>query len=248
MRRSQKTVGGSGNAKKMATKTVTGSDQKGQNSHRPSSREDSDKENAERSRKKIQTRRRHALPGTLRRKNVEAHERKPRRSRNHGDGKTGSTHDKRRRTADGEMIDPTCRCCGEDHDTARHMMIDCPALSRPRNTTTKLANKIWGPEQRKLYKKMSSQEQYMTLLGKQMSIKMTVEQSKLLDKAVKVMLLDMNAIRKKGYGLQSLTGKIYTRPPEESAQMAEAWQRMEEEREDRDGKEGRGREEEIDEH
>ena len=37
------------------------------------------------------------------------------------------------RTADGEDIDPTCTCCYEDQDTARHMLLQCRALESPRN-------------------------------------------------------------------------------------------------------------------
>ena len=60
-----------------------------------------------------------------------------------------------------------------------------------------------------------------------------MRQQRQLDSAVKNMLSDMNTIRMEEYQLQSLTGKTYSRPPEETAQMAELWQEMEQEREQR---------------
>jgi hypothetical protein len=62
------------------------------------------------------------------------------------------------------------------------------------------------------------------------------------------MLSDMNTIRMEQHQLQSLTGKTYSRPPEETAQMAELWQEMEQEREQRRGQELQTDDEEEDEH
>jgi hypothetical protein len=141
------------------------------------------------------------------------------------------------RTADGEKLDPTCRCCERDHDTARHMMLECQALHRPRTTMLQTTERIWDREQKECYRGQSTQEKYMTLLGKQMDCGATEKQQRQLDSAVKNMLSDMNTIRMEQHQLQSLTGKTYNRPPEETAQMAELWQEMEREREQRRGQE-----------
>jgi hypothetical protein len=141
------------------------------------------------------------------------------------------------RTADGETLNPTCRCCKKGHDTARHMMLECKMLHRPRTTMQQMVRNIWNKEQRKEYEEQTTQEKYMTLLGKQMDCRATEEQQKQLDSAVKHMLSDMDTIRMEQYQLQSLVGKTYNRPPEETAQMAELWQKMEQEWEQRRGQE-----------
>jgi hypothetical protein len=140
----------------------------------------------------------------------------------------------------------TCRCCKKGHDTAKHMMLRCPALHRPRTTTLQTTEKIWNRRQRECYRRQSTQEKYMTLLGKQMDCGATMKQQRQLDSAVKNMLSDMNTIRTEQHQLQPLTGKTYSRPPEETAQMAELWQEMELEREQRRDQEQRTDEEEED--
>jgi hypothetical protein len=95
--------------------------------------------------------------------------------------------------------------------------------------------RIWDREQRECYRGQSTQEKYMTLMGKQMDCGATEKQQRQLDSAVKNMLSDMSTIRMEQHQLQSLTGKTYNRPPEETAQMAELWQEMEQEREQRRG-------------
>jgi hypothetical protein len=104
------------------------------------------------------------------------------------------------------------------------MMLRCPALHRPRTTTLQTTEKIWNRRQRECYRRQSTQEKYMTLLGKQMDCGATMKQQRQLDSAMKNMLSDMNTIRTEQHQLQSLTGKTYSRPPEETAQMAELWQ------------------------
>jgi hypothetical protein len=99
------------------------------------------------------------------------------------------------------------------------------------------AERIWDMEQSKCFWEQATQERYMTLLGKQMDCGTTEKQQRQLDSAVKNMLSDMNTIRMEQHQLQSLTGKTYNRPPEETAQMAELWQEMEREREQRRGQE-----------
>jgi hypothetical protein len=151
------------------------------------------------------------------------------------------------KTADGEKLDPTCRCCKKGHDTARHMMLECKMLHRPRTTMQQIVKKIWNKEQRRNYEGQTTQERYMTLLGKQMDYRATEEQQKQLDSAVKHMLSDMNTIRMEQYQLQSLVGKTYNRPPEETAQMAELWQDMERKWEQRRGQELQTDDEDADE-
>jgi hypothetical protein len=103
------------------------------------------------------------------------------------------------RTADGETLSPTYRCCKKGHDTARHMMLACKKLHRPRTTMQQMVKKIWNKEQRKNYEGQTTQEKYMTLLGKQMDCRATEEQQKQLDSAVKHMLSDMNTITMEQY-------------------------------------------------
>jgi hypothetical protein len=117
------------------------------------------------------------------------------------------------KAADGEKLNPTCRCCKKGHDTAKHMMLVCPALHRPRTTMLQMTEKIWDWEQRECYRRQSTQEKYMTLLGKQMDCGATEKQKRQLDSAVKNMLSDMNTIRMEQHQLKSLTGNTYSRPP-----------------------------------
>ena len=134
------------------------------------------------------------------------------------------------RPADGELLDPVCPCCGHGHDTARHMMLECAAMNKPRSSMETELKWILESEQQLEYKRMSKQDKYMTLLGKQMENEMTMEQQIPLDSATKKMLKEMDALRTNLYGLQPLTGRTYNRPPEQTAQMLQQWQQMEDER------------------
>ena len=66
----------------------------------------------------------------------------------------------------------------------------------------------------------------MKLLGKQLIARLTLEQQKLLDRAVKHTLVDMDDLRRRVYGMQPLAGTKYTKPPQRTAQLLEQWRRM----------------------
>jgi hypothetical protein len=99
------------------------------------------------------------------------------------------------RPADGELIDPACPCCGHGHDTARHMMLECAAMNKPRSSMETELKWILEGEQQLEYKRMNKQDKYMTLLGKQMENEMTMEQQIPLDSAIKKMLKEMDALK-----------------------------------------------------
>ena len=134
------------------------------------------------------------------------------------------------RTADGELLDPTCPCCGRSYDTARHMMLDCAATTKPRNAMETDLAWILEDKQRLEYRNMAKQDKYMTLLGKQMENELTLEQQMRMDSSVKRMLKAANTLRTTDFDQQPLTGKLYTRPPEHTAQLLHQWQTMEDER------------------
>jgi hypothetical protein len=134
------------------------------------------------------------------------------------------------RPADGELLDPACTCCGHGYDTARHMMLECAAMNKPRCSMGTELKWILEGEQQLEYKRMNKQDKYMTLLGKQMENEMTMEQQISLDSAIKTMLKEMDALRANLYELQPLTGRTYNRPPEHAVQMLQQCQQMEDER------------------
>ena len=93
-----------------------------------------------------------------------------------------------------------------------------------------LATRIWDEDQQEEFGEKSEQQQFMTLLGKQMENGMSSRQQKLLDKTVKYTLTRMDDIRKEAHGLQPLNGTTHNRPPEQSIQMVQQWRQMEEDK------------------
>ena len=135
------------------------------------------------------------------------------------------------RSADGAQLDPTCPCCYNDPDTARHVLLQCEALEPPRNEMWDLAMDIWDEDQQNEFADMTDQQQYMTLLGKQMKNKLDPDQQLQLDTAVKVTLVKMDDIRKDTYDLQPMNGRTNNRPAEQSIRLADQWRKMTEQRE-----------------
>ena len=133
------------------------------------------------------------------------------------------------RTADGEKLDPTCTCCKNNHDTARHVLLGCKAMEIPRNRMWRQVMEIWDNDQQEEFANMSEQQQYMTLLGKQMEREMDIQQQTQLDTAVKKALVRMDNIRMVEFGLQPMNGRTHNRPPEQSIQLTEQWREMTEE-------------------
>jgi hypothetical protein len=108
------------------------------------------------------------------------------------------------RAADGNHLDPTCTCCRKGRDTARHVILKCKAE----------------------FENMTEQQQYMTLLGKQMQHRLDMDQQRQLDTTMKRTLVKMDDIRQNRYGLPPMNGVTHNRPPEQSIQMAELWREM----------------------
>jgi hypothetical protein len=136
------------------------------------------------------------------------------------------------RTADGGHINPTCTCCHTQHDTARHVLLQCQALASPRDQMWELLMRIWDEDQQEEFAEMSEQQQYMTLLGKQMENELDMNQQKLLDKTVKHTLVKMDDVRKLAHDLQPMNGTTHNRPPEQSIQLTEQWRQMADQRSD----------------
>jgi hypothetical protein len=132
------------------------------------------------------------------------------------------------RAADGDKLDPTCICCQKEHDTARHVLLECEALTPPRNELWELAMDIWDEAQQDEFAGKTDQQQYMTLLGKQMKNTLDLDQQMELDLAVKLTLTRMDDIRQKTYNLQPLNGRINNQPPERSIQLTEQWRQEQE--------------------
>jgi hypothetical protein len=130
------------------------------------------------------------------------------------------------RSADGAQLDPTCICCHENPDTARHVLLRCPALENPRDELWEQVLDIWDEQQQDEFAEMTDQQQYMTLLGKQMENETDIDQQRQLDKAVKSMLVKMDDIRQCTHELQPMNGRRHNRPPEQSTQMTEQWREM----------------------
>ena len=136
------------------------------------------------------------------------------------------------RSADGDHLDPTCICCQKEHDTARHLLLRCRALETPRNEMWERITDSWTVEQQDEFESMTEQQQYMTLLGKQMKHYLDMDQQRQLDTTMKITLVKMDDIRKNEYGLHPMNGETHNRPPEQSIQMAEQWREMKEEDEE----------------
>jgi hypothetical protein len=85
---------------------------------------------------------------------------------------------------------------------------------------------IWDEDQQEEFAEMTEQQQYMTLLGKQMGNELDLNQQKLLDKTVKHTLAKMDDIRKSAHELQPMNGTPHNRPPEQSIQLTEQWRLM----------------------
>jgi hypothetical protein len=84
------------------------------------------------------------------------------------------------RAADGAQLDPECSCCHDGPDTARHVLLRRQALKGPREEMWELVIEIWTEAQQNEFAAMKDQQQYMTLLGKQMTNGLdTVQQSQL---------------------------------------------------------------------
>jgi hypothetical protein len=132
------------------------------------------------------------------------------------------------RAADGDQLDPTCACCHSDPDIARHILLQCQALEAPRNEMWELAMDIWDEDQQNEFADKSDQQQYLTLLGKQMEHTLDLDQQTALDTAVKITLVKMDDIRQKKHNLQPMNGRTHNRPPEQSTQMIEQWREMKE--------------------
>ena len=147
--------------------------------------------------------------------------------------RTGALMTNAGRPADGANVDPTCSCCGRGHDTARHIILDCRALDKPRAHLNRSLEEILNAEQTEEFLDMGKQDRYMTLLGRQMETELNLESQKSLDPAVKNFLKGADRIRKEEYDMQPLTGTVYNRPPEHTAQMLQEWKQMEEENERR---------------
>ena len=90
----------------------------------------------------------------------------------------------------------------------------------------------WTEDQQDEFESMTEQQQYMTLLGKQMQRCLDTDQQKQLDTTMKITLVKMDDIRKNKYKLQPMNGTTHNRPPEQSIQMAEQWREMQEEDEE----------------
>jgi hypothetical protein len=134
------------------------------------------------------------------------------------------------RSADGAQIDPLCTCCRKEHDTARHVLLQCPSMEAPRNRMWELLMEIWDDDQQEEFAAMTEQQQYMTLLGKKMSYRASLNQEVQLDSAIKTTLVRMDDIRQNTYGQQPMNGRIHNRPPEQSIMMAEQWRELDEQR------------------
>jgi hypothetical protein len=147
-------------------------------------------------------------------------------------GRCGALMTNGGRSADGSQLDPECSCCRKEHDTARHVLLKCRALETPRNEMWERIADDWTEEQQDEFESMTEQQQYMTLLGKQMQHRLDADQQRRLDTTVKVALVKMDDIRQNKYNLQPMNGRMHNRPPEQSIQMAEQWREMEEESEE----------------
>jgi hypothetical protein len=130
------------------------------------------------------------------------------------------------RSADGTQVDPICVCCQEEPDTARHVLLQCQALETPRDELWEQVLDIWDEHQQNEFADMTDQQQYMTLLGKQMENETDLEQQRQLDKAVKETLVKMDDVRQDTHGLQPMNGRTHNRPPEQSTRMTEQWREM----------------------
>jgi hypothetical protein len=130
------------------------------------------------------------------------------------------------RAADGAQLDPECSCCQDGPDTARHVLLRCQALKGPRDELWGLVIEIWSAAQQSEFAAMTDQQQYMTLLGKQMTNDLDAVQQLHLDSAVKQTLVKMDDIRKDTYELQPMNGNINNRPPEQSILLAHQWREM----------------------
>ena len=130
------------------------------------------------------------------------------------------------RASDREEIDPWCACCRDGTDTAKHMLIQCEAMDAPRSQLWQMTENIWTTTQREEFENSSHHEKYMKLLGKQFTATLSMKQQKLLDRAVKHTLVNMDDLRRRVYGMQPLAGTKYTKPPQRTAQLLEQWRRM----------------------
>jgi hypothetical protein len=130
------------------------------------------------------------------------------------------------RAADGNHLDPTCACCRKGRDTARHVILKCKALKTPRNGIWEMITDDWTEEQQDEFESMTEQQQYMTLLGKQMKHRLDMDQQRHLDTTMKRTLVQMDDIRQNRYDLPPMNGTTHNRPPEQSIQMAELWREM----------------------
>jgi hypothetical protein len=130
------------------------------------------------------------------------------------------------RSADGNHLDPTCTCCRKGHDTARHVILKCKPLEAPRNEIWEMITDDWTEEQQDEFENMTEQQQYMTLLGKQMQHRLDIDQQRRLDTTMKHTLVKMDDIRQSKYNLPPMNGVTHNRPPEQSIQMAQLWREM----------------------
>ena len=86
----------------------------------------------------------------------------------------------------------------------------------------------WTTEQQDEFENMTEQQQYMTLLGKQMKQRLNRDQQIQLDTTMKITLVKMDDIRKQEHNLPPMNGTTHSRPPEQSIQMVEQWRQMQE--------------------
>ncbi len=138
------------------------------------------------------------------------------------------------RTADNMGVDPGCICCGRHDDTGQHILLKCRQMKEPRQEMHEKLKKLWSEDQWRQYRHKSQHERYITLLSQRyLTPELDRNQKIATDLAVKEAFQQMDDIRIQEYNLQPLNGKLYSRPPEGTLEQAAAWNRDEEERQER---------------
>ena len=131
--------------------------------------------------------------------------------------------------------DPKCPYCGDGYDNIQHALLTCKheQPTSIRDTLENSLESIMNPNQLKELRTYGNHDKKMCLLGKQMQVRLSIQQQRDLDTAVKQALQTMDDHRTQFLNLNPMCGHSYTRPTEETMQQAALWHRMWREDQDR---------------
>jgi hypothetical protein len=133
--------------------------------------------------------------------------------------------------SDGTTDDNTCGCC-KLADASQHILLECTGTKQEISAMLTTLIQVWNEGQNEEFEQADQHRRKMLLLGAKFKNRLSRVQEMATDLTVKKAMVQIDDIRTSRHGLAPMNGNFYTRPPEETLEMADRWEatRQEEEK------------------